>query len=110
MGENNIGYLKWDMNRFLSEVNWNFETDGPDEEVYIKYVKNLYRIFDHIREKFPEVLIENCASGGLRADLGMAKWCARINRSDRHHNDEREKRTHEKNGIYLYDGLIFLGI
>lgn len=82
LGENNIGYLKWDMNRFLSEVNWNFETDGPDEEVYIKYVKNLYRIFDHISEKFPEVLIENCASGGLRADLGMAKWCARINRSD----------------------------
>ena len=82
LSENNIGFIKWDMNRFLSEVNWNFETGGPDEEVYIKYVENLYRIFDHISEKFPEVLIENCASGGLRADLSLSKWCARINRSD----------------------------
>ena len=35
LSENNIGYLKWDMNRFLSEVNWNFETNSPDDEVYI---------------------------------------------------------------------------
>ena len=82
LSENNIGYLKWDMYRFLSEVNWNFETNSPDDEVYIKYVRNLYRICEHINEKYPEVLFENCASGGLRADLGMAKWCARINRSD----------------------------
>lgn len=82
LSENNIGYLKWDMNRYLSEVNWSFETNSADDEVYIKYVRNIYRILDHINEKFPDVLIENCASGGLRADLSMAKWCARINRSD----------------------------
>ena len=45
-------------------------------------MRNLYRICEHINEKYHEVLFENCASGGLRADLGMAKWCARINRSD----------------------------
>ena len=28
------------------------------------------------------MLFENCSSGGLRADLSMTKWCARINRSD----------------------------
>lgn len=82
LSENNIELLKWDMNRFLSEVNWNFETGGPDDEVYIKYVRNLYRICEHINEKYPDVLFENCASGGLRSDIGMAKWCARINRSD----------------------------
>lgn len=82
LSENNIGYLKWDMNRYLSEVNWNFETNSADDKVYIKYVRNIYRILDHINEKFPDVLIENCASGGLRADLSMSKWCARINRSD----------------------------
>lgn len=80
--ENNIGYLKWDMNRYLSEVNWNGVTGVADDTTYINYVKNLYRVFAHINEKFPDVLIENCASGGLRADLGMAKYCARINRSD----------------------------
>lgn len=80
--KNHIQYLKWDMNRFLSEVNWNGLTNTPDDAVYIKYVQNLYRVLEYINQNYPEVLIENCASGGLRADLSMAKWCGRINRSD----------------------------
>lgn len=80
--KNNIGHLKWDMNRFLSEVNWDCETNRPDEEAYLNYTKNLYRLLEHLHQKFPHVLIENCASGGLRADLSMSAWCARINRSD----------------------------
>ncbi len=82
LSKNNIGYLKWDMNRYLSEVNWDGIAGRPDDEVYIKYVKNLWRLFDHINVKYPDVLIENCASGGLRADLSMAMRCARVNRSD----------------------------
>lgn len=80
--ENNIGYLKLDMNRFLSEVNWNGITKEHDEEAYMKYVSNFYRLCEHIHTHYPGVLFENCSSGGLRADLSMSKWCARINRSD----------------------------
>ncbi len=80
--ENNIGYLKWDMNRFINEVGINGITGEFEDEAYIKYVRNFYRICEHINKNYPDILFENCASGGLRADLAMTKWCARVNRSD----------------------------
>ena len=82
LSENNIEFIKWDMNRFINEVGYNGLTGEYDNDASIKYVRNLYRIYEHINERYPKVLFENCASGGLRADLAMTKWCARVNRSD----------------------------
>ena len=78
----NIECLKWDMNRYFSQAGWPEAETKEQKRLYIKYVQNLHRIFAHINEKFPHVMIENCASGGLRSDLAMAPWCGRINRSD----------------------------
>ncbi len=69
--EHNIKYLKWDMNRTLSEPGWPSATTGLQREVRIRYVQNLYRLIDEIRKQFPDVWLENCSSGGGRADLGM---------------------------------------
>lgn len=69
--DHNIKYLKWDMNRPLSEPGW---PDAPLEmqrEVRIRYVANLYKLIDTLRKEFPEVWFENCSSGGGRVDLGM---------------------------------------
>ena len=82
LSELNIEYLKWDMNRFFSQAGWPEAETKEQKSIYIKYVQNFYRIFEHINKKFPNVMIENCASGGLRTDLSMTKWCGRINRSD----------------------------
>jgi alpha-galactosidase len=38
-----------------------------------EHYNGYYEVLDLIREKHPEVLLENCASGGLRIDLGMMK-------------------------------------
>ncbi len=70
-----LDYLKWDMNRYICE------TDTASD-FYIKYTKNLTRLFKHIRDKYPSLLIENCAHGGARSDLGLFEYCDRINRSD----------------------------
>ena len=78
----NIECLKWDMNRYFSQAGWPEAETKEQKMLYIKYVHNLHRIFEHINKKFPHVMIENCASGGLRSDLAMAPWCGRINRSD----------------------------
>ena len=51
-------------------------------DYFVIYVKNFYKLLDYINKKYPNVLIENCASGGGRADLSMTKWCPRVNRSD----------------------------
>ncbi|MBR7828253.1 alpha-galactosidase [Actinospica sp. MGRD01-02] len=61
LSENAIDFLKWDMNRPLTEV-------GDDTSV-IDYVTNLYAILDRLRADHPALRIENCSSGGGRVDL-----------------------------------------
>ncbi len=78
----NIEHLKWDMNRYFSQAGWPEAEIKKQKSIYIKYAQNFQRLLRFINEKYPHVLIENCASGGLRGDLATTKWCARINRSD----------------------------
>lgn len=76
ISEFNLDYLKWDMNAYFTEIGSN------DGAFRIKYIENLYRIWDRINKKYPHVLLENCASGGGRADYGLGKYSDRVNRSD----------------------------
>ncbi len=82
LGSCNIEFLKFDMNRFFSQAGWPEEETDKQKSIWIKYVNNFYRLMEFINKKYPNVLIENCAEGGTRSDLTMAKWCGRINRSD----------------------------
>ncbi len=47
------------------------ERDGFVENVLWRHYEALYRIFDTIRKRFPQLLLENCSSGGGRNDMGM---------------------------------------
>ena len=67
----NIKYLKWDMNRHLTEPGWPSVDPKKQREVRIRYTENLYRLVDALKKEFPEVLFETCSSGGGRVDLGM---------------------------------------
>jgi alpha-galactosidase len=58
-----IAYVKWDMNRVMSDV--------PAPALPHRYMLALYRIIRRLRERFPHVVFENCASGGNRFDYGM---------------------------------------
>ena len=75
INEYKLDYLKWDMNRYVSERT-------TDKDFFIKYTNNLMRIFKHIRTTYPTLLIENCAHGGARTDYGLLPYSDRINRSD----------------------------
>lgn len=77
-----LDYLKWDMNRYVTEAGW---PDAPAEQqqsLSIRYTKNLLAIWQHLNDAHPDVLFENCASGGGRSDFGMVPYADRINRSD----------------------------
>jgi len=69
--ENNIKYIKWDMNKALT--NPGFPSAPTDEQraVRIKYMENFYRLVETLRQEFPDVWFENCSSGGGRIDLAM---------------------------------------
>ena len=64
-----IEYIKWDMNRYISET----VTENP-KEMWDKHIRNLYHIIDEIRRRHPKVEFEACASGGGRIDLGIMQY------------------------------------
>lgn len=96
LGKHDIDYLKWDMNRFISQPGWSDAPEGMETAFWYTYVKHLHEIFSHIKEKYPKVIVENCASGGLRADMTMTKYCVRMNRSD--NQDPRDE-------LFLHEGF-----
>ena len=69
--ENNIKFIKWDMNRVLSEPGFPSAPSDEQRAVRIKYVENFYRLVETLRKEFPEVWFENCSGGGGRIDLSM---------------------------------------
>ncbi len=77
-----LDYLKWDMNRYVTENGWPEAPETEKRSLSIRYTMNLYRIWRHLNERYPDLLLENCASGGGRSDFGMVPFADRINRSD----------------------------
>ncbi len=75
--EHPIAYLKWDMNRDLSQPGGGDGRAGADA-----HVRGVYDVLARLRAAFPAVEIESCASGGGRADYGVLALTDRIWTSD----------------------------
>ena len=77
-----ISYLKWDMNRSLTEV-WSAALPADRQgEVCHRYVLGVYEFAERLRRDFPRLLIEGCSSGGGRFDGGMLYYVPQIWCSD----------------------------
>lgn len=70
----NIDYVKWDMNRIMTEVGSAVQVANRQLETPHRYMLGLYQLVDRVVTKYPNVLFENCASGGNRFDLGMLSY------------------------------------
>ncbi len=77
----NIEYVKWDMNRQLTDIgSINLPADRIGE-FYHRYVLAVYRLQERLLTEFPILLLENCSGGGARFDPGMffyspQIWCS----------------------------------
>ena len=80
--ESTATYVKWDMNRGMTEVGSPALGAERQGEVAHLYMLGLYRLLDRLTEAFPAVLIEGCAGGGGRFDLGLARYSPRFWTSD----------------------------
>lgn len=77
-----IAYIKWDMNRSLTDVwsvGWPKEQQG---EVYHRYVLGVYEFLERLLRDYPQILIEGCCGGGGRFDGGMLYYTPQIWCSD----------------------------
>ena len=78
----NITYVKWDMNRQLSDLGSSFLPKEKQGEIQHRYVLAVYKLLDRITKEFPHVLLESCSGGGARFDPGMLYYSPQIWCSD----------------------------
>lgn len=78
----NIEYVKWDMNRNLSDLGSCTLTEDCQGELSHRYVLALYELQERLITEFPGILLENCSSGGGRFDPGMLFYSPQIWCSD----------------------------
>ena len=91
LDQGNIQYLKWDMNRSMTDV-----TGGP---LPYKYILGVYDFLEKLLAKYPDLLIEGCAGGGGRFDAGMLYYTPQIWASD---NTDAINRTKIQYGTTLF--------
>lgn len=84
----NIEYVKWDMNRALTDAFSN-QLGNRQGEFYHRYVLGLYEVLYQITTKFPDILFESCSAGGNRFDLGMLFYMPQVWTSDNTDANER---------------------
>lgn len=77
-----ISYVKWDMNRTISEAYSNGNDRIYQGQVYHKYILGVYQLYDRLTTRFPSILFESCASGGARFDPGMLYYAPQTWTSD----------------------------
>ena len=78
----NISYVKWDMNRYISEFGSSKLPADRQGEFAHRYVLGLYHVLEELTKAFPDVLIEGCSGGGGRFDPGMLYYSPQIWTSD----------------------------
>lgn len=80
LDQGNIEYVKWDMNRSLSDC-YSLGTEDQGRVMY-DYVLGLYDFLERLIQRYPNLLIEGCSGGGGRFDAGMLYYTPQIWCSD----------------------------
>ncbi len=77
-----ITYVKWDMNRNMSEIGSALLPPERQRETAHRYMLGLYRVLETVTTSFPHILFESCSGGGGRFDPGMLHYMPQTWTSD----------------------------
>ncbi|EKQ50258.1 MULTISPECIES: alpha-galactosidase [unclassified Clostridium] len=78
----NISYVKWDMNRNMTEIGSPSLPSERQRETAHRYMLGLYKIYEKLTTDFPNILFEGCSGGGGRFDAGILYYMPQIWTSD----------------------------
>ncbi len=95
-----VAYVKWDMNRALTEIGSAALPPERQAETAHRYVLGLYELLERITSQFPDILFESCSSGGGRFDPGMLYYMPQTWTSDNTDAVERLKIQYGTSLVY----------
>ncbi|WP_117169926.1 alpha-galactosidase [Paraliobacillus sediminis] len=77
-----ISYVKWDMNRYMTEIGSVTLPPERQQELPHRYILGVYQLYERLITAFPTILFESCSSGGCRFDPGMLYYAPQAWTSD----------------------------
>lgn len=77
-----ISYVKWDMNRNMTEIGSALCPPERQKETAHRYILGLYELLEKLTTEFPNILFESCSGGGGRFDPGMLYYMPQTWTSD----------------------------
>lgn len=101
-----IDYIKWDANRNANNVGSAYLPADEQSRFWIDYAQGFYKVMERIRAKYPDVLIQACASGGGRVEYGALKYFDEVWMSD---NTEALSRARIQYGTSLFYPAVVMG-
>ena len=69
-----ISYIKWDANASIQNYGSLYLPKSKQNNIYIDYHRGLIKTLQRIRAKYPDLVIQDCASGGGRANYGLLPY------------------------------------
>lgn len=105
LDEGYIDYIKWDMNRHISDI---YSANLPAHkqgEVLHRYTLGLYEMLEHLTTKYPDILWEGCSGGGGRFDTGYAYYMPQSWTSD--NTDAIARQTIQYGTSLVYPPSVF---
>lgn len=95
-----ISYIKWDMNRNMSEIGSALLDQERQQETAHRYILGVYQVMDMLTDRFPDILFESCSGGGGRFDPGMLYYMPQNWTSDNTDAVERLKIQYGTSLVY----------
>lgn len=97
---NDISYIKWDMNRNMTDNGSAWLGKGRQGEHAHRYILGVYKLMEKFRKNFPNIFFEGCAGGGGRYDFGILYYMPQIWASDNSDAIARLKIQHGTSFVY----------
>ncbi|MGY3815155.1 alpha-galactosidase [Globicatella sulfidifaciens] len=100
LNESKIDYIKWDMNRYISEAYSVLLPRQQQGELFHRYILGVYQLYEMLIDNFPDIMIESCAGGGGRFDAAMLYYAPQAWTSDNTDAIERLKIQYGTSFVY----------
>ncbi len=92
--QNGIDYYRQDFNMAASHFWAKYDEPQRTGVKEIRYVEGLYKYWDYLLERFPQMVIDNCASGGRRIDLETTSRSIPLWRTDYQYGEPNGYQSH----------------